>query len=381
MNSKYSESFNLLLKDESFLTFLKCQVQGVFNNYNCNHYLSSDNICFTCIKEFIQKCQFKDYFEHLYNWFKHVNFQQKNRKQNQFNSFDKDFHNHNHHNIYFHPKKIIKCFKTITNHLTQDEASYFCSPWLDGMYVNPMYEKTIYTIFKTLCEQEYFETLQWLYECTESCLRLTKNEQYLIFMALYLQKPHKNSKTPQILKWLLSLKGFQDIDVHGHGEDAFYTACLNGNIEIIEILLKLEGNQRINVHIHDDAVLRNACDKGHIDLVKLLLNLTGDRYFDVHACKEAAFRWACNSGHLEIIKLLLELKGDRRVDTHANNDQAFEWACDAGHIEVAKLLLNLEEDRRFDINSKLNPDRWISDTLMNAHSNKRLDIVELLESL
>ena len=294
-----------ILTDETFLLFLKHQVKGVFDNLFCIH--NSDyNNCLVCVREFIEHSQYKNYFESLYYWFKKVNSDQLNKNETlQIND----------HQIYiFYPVDVIKCFKFIYTCLTFEQASYFCSPWLDGFFIpnfNSCNHIRLYDIFKGLCEYGYYETLQWL----------------------------------------ISLPIFDKIDVHTNDEEAFRYACEKGHINVVNLLLKLEGNQRIDVHAIDECAFRWACHRNHIHIINLLLNLKGDRYIDVHTKNEKAFLWACLHGKIEIVKLLLKLEGDRKINVNILNESAFMYACGGGHIEIVKLLLELEGNQKFNIHN------------------------------
>ena len=362
MNLRYSKDFDVLIKDELFLSFLKYQIQGVFNHFYCDH-VSLNKVCFSCTGDFIKKSEFKNTFEKLYHWFKESKFQPHyNNQKNYFNSFTKvtkqkkqklahDIDPNDTNPINFYPQDIFECFDSIVTHLTSDEVKYFCSPWLDGMcvtYHNIDHDVvTIRIIFGSLCIEGHLETLQWFYKSIEPYFKLTKYEQRQIFSGVCNQKPQKNINSHEILSWLFSLKIFEQLDVHLNNEHAFRTVCLHNNTAALKFLLNLKGDQEIDVHVQEEDAFRNACELGHSNVVEMLLDLKGPREVNVHIKNEYAFRYACYRGHIEIVRILLNLKGTREINVHADNDGVFFDACRDENIELLMLLLDLEGNRKF----------------------------------
>ena len=178
-----------IYNNNSFFLFLKHQVKGVFDNdWQCNHQTSSD-VCTVCVSEFIDHSNYKEYINKLYNWFKEVNIQQStNCDINELDLIKE----------YFSPNDVINCFISIHNYLTLEQVSYFCSPWLDGIYfVKKTIESqtTIITeliIFETLCLQGHLETLKWLYKYIEPFFIDNQHHQQLLFNKLCKQNPQEN---------------------------------------------------------------------------------------------------------------------------------------------------------------------------------------------
>ena len=353
----------LLTKDKPFLFFLKHQVKGVFDNDCICYHNSSSNQCIECTGEIIKHSKYKEYFNKLYNWFKELNFE---------NSHD-----------------IVKYFKSIHNYLTSEQVSYFCSPWLDGVYsvFDTIENKSntsntsntsitsIFDVFESLCLKGKLETLKWLYNYVEESFINNTRQQPLLYK-LCIQNSPENTNAYEILSWLFSLKIFNQVDVHAGYELAFRRACEHGNIEVVKFLLNLSDDRRIDVHtkgninfeiqvgdelafknvesdirIGDELAFRNACYYGHIEVVKLLLNLKGDREINVHAHDNGALKSACIRGHLNIVKLLLNLSNDKKINVHFNDEDAFITACCNGHVDIVEFLLNLPNDRRINVHA------------------------------
>ena len=382
-----------LLNDETFLSFLKYQIKGVFeNNLFCDYNLHSID-CLFCTKNFIKHSEFHKYFENLYDWFKQENFKPCCGDDNKYL-------------YHFFPSNIIECFKSIYKYLTPEQAFYFCSPWLDGMFVLRDKSTTSFDILNLLCLQGYFETLQWI--CKEPNITLNISDQQNLFINLCKYKLKGNKNISNILSWLYLLnnnsnpninhnsnpnsnpnsnhnstnnhdildykKGFQyacssgqleviqwlselqndqKIDIIACGEEAFKTACSNGQLEVIQWLLKLEGEKEINVHHGNDISFILACQNGQLEVVKYLLNLEKDRLIDFRTINYSGFLAACQYGHLEMVKLFLSLSGDRTINVHVGNESGFCLACRYGHLELIKLFLSLSGDR-FIENDSLN---------------------------
>ena len=408
-----SECFNILIKDKLFLSFLKHQVQGVFDNFDCNHHdLSPDTICFICIKNFITTSSYKDYFEGLYNWFKQVNFQlcirdqyfyfnscnNKNDNKNDSNSnqindnkndsnsnqINDDKNDSNSNNNTFYPQDIFECFETICYHLKPNEARYFCSSWLDGMYSEQIgmlsgYNITILDIFTNLCVEEHFETLKWFYQGIKPYFRLSRSEQQRLFNNIYHQKTKKNTKIHEILSWLFSIKIFNQLNVHDKNEEAFSVACSKGNLELIKWLLNYKNSNQINtyngvnVHANNESAFRLACDYGQTEVVELLLSLEGQREIDINVLQEDGFKSACYGRHIEIIRLLLNLKGKRRVNVHINEESIFQYVCSKGNIQIAQLLFDYLETHQEFISMET-----YEIIFLKACENEYVDFIQLL---
>ena len=392
-----SETFNILLNNKSYLSFLINQVQGVFNHFECNH-LSLLSSCPECVQEFMKFSKFKPYIKNLYNWFKQENFQI-------FNDIDSSL---------FYPTDIIHCFQSIHDYLKDNNScTYFCSPWLYGVYdvVNNLDNldnlDNVITIFESLCTQGHFETLKWFYKIVKTEITLQKCDQERIFIKACQQK---KPTTPLILSWLLSLELFDHRNLYFTTNEAFITACKDNNFEVItflltlkgdltirsltvghalldvcdndvynnkqlkivQLLLELKGDQKIFNHVipcalkkacekghvevvrflllfHDYSfkeAFHLACKKGHVEVVRLLLSLEGDQRINNYTVIKNALESACYFKHEKIVRLFLELKGDQRVNQDITNGVVFTYSCSYGFLDVVKLLLDLEEDRK-----------------------------------
>ena len=371
MSDLPQSNYSKLLKDHYFLLFLKHHIKGVFDNFFCNH--NQDSLtCFYCIKEFIGYSQYKDYFEKLYNWFK--------QNYNHNDSSSKIVETNDHHDFYFHPVDIIKCFKSIHDYLTPEQASYFCSLWLDGMFITLNSNPTTTTnvnltlIFETLCLNGHLETLQWLYKCKEQTINLNINQDRL-FMNICKKSPQITTKTLEILCWLLSLKIFDQLDVHVNHNYAFRAACFRGSVDLVNFLLDLEGKRRINIHTENEIAFKLACAHGHLELVKFLLKLEGDRRIDVCIDNNESFQLACYYKNLDVVKHLLELEGDRRINVYTDDQRVLKMACEHGHLEVVNFLLSLEGDRKMNIYANN------EEVFQLANNNGHSDIIKLLLKL
>lgn len=375
-NNNKSFSYSILTKDKLFLTFLTCQVKGVFNNTDlfCNHYNQEknkkqnnlqNNKCIYCLRTFIKHSEFKEYFKKLYNWFKHSNF-----------DIDKNTE------IYF---ETIHCY------LNPKEISYFCSEWLDDIYMTNEIQWPILSIFEKLCFKGHFETLQWYYKCEEQNLLVTNNriKQYNFFI-LACQRENNINKN-EILDWLLSLKIFENFDIHLYNDSIFHLTFENRNIEVVKYLLNLKGEYRISKKNIEEA-FRFSCVYPFTEAVELLLKLEGDRYINVHDDNEWAFRNACKEGHFNVVTLLLDLKGNRMIDVHAENDDAFISACKydprySGNKEVIRLLLELKGDRIINLYNIENErafrefcqhdDEYMNKLLLKLSEEKRIPVLLL----
>jgi hypothetical protein len=138
-----------------------------------------------------------------------------------------------------------------------------------------------------------------------------------------------------------------------------YTACRNGDLEIVRLLLPYS-----NPSIFGQAPLRVACSKGHTPVVQLLLTdprvdpsaecqeaiivasqegredlielLLNDPRVDPSAQKQIALRHASYFGFDKIVRRLMN---DPRVDPSVCNQDALRWARRRGHDRVVQVLL------------------------------------------
>ena len=348
-----TKTFNCLLTNKSFISFLIHQVQGVFKNFNCNHL--SPPPCHQCVQEFIKHSEFKHYFKNLYDWFMKENFQsvKYNLKYsdslNSFDLFDQE-EKHLLNNIYFYPKNILYCFKSIHYYLKKEGFNYFCSPWLDSLNNNNYKPSNIFIIFKSLCEYGHLETLKWLYNYKkQNNIVFNKHQRQEIFNTICQQNPNQNTKTPQILLWLFTLEFFKKNDILPIKDEGFSKACQNGNIELIKLLLELTKDQKIKQDTINELGFWMAYAFGHIEVIRFLLRLEGDRQVHKNTINGKVFKMACSQSqcvNLEVVKLLLEVEDDRRISGYTINEEAFRTACEKGNLELIRLLLKLEKDRK-----------------------------------
>lgn len=401
-----SECFNILIKDELFLSFLKHQIQGVFNNFDCDH-IGSDDICLQCVIDFIKGSEFKNYFEGLYNWFKEVNFQpcirneyfyfnSYNRASNQINNHiendqvKNDQRNINWSDVSFYPQDIFKCFNLLCYYLKSNEARYFCSSWLDGILSQYKFyftndkkylencDITLFDIFKQLCVEEHFETLQWFYWGIRPYFRLSKTEQQQIFYNMYYRQTKKNTKIHEILSWLFSLKIFDKVDGHHKYGEAFDAACTFGNLELIKWLLNLKDKNEINVHAGHESGFRRACQNGHTEVVKLLLNLKGQRQININTVKEDGFKLTCKNRHIEVVNLLFNYLDKHQDFVSLETFQIiFTQTCKDGYIEIIQILLKHSYNQKKYNILKLKRIHEIG--LIIAKSRNKIELIRILE--
>jgi len=121
--------------------------------------------------------------------------------------------------------------------------------------------------------------------------------------------------------------------------EQFFSACWNGNTEVVRNLLENDPHLVFDSP-QDVALFRIACENGHTEIVKLLLN---DERIDVNHididCYWTVFHIVCHKGYIEIVKLLLN---DKRVEINEVEEfgrTPFSLACE-GQIEVVELLLS-----------------------------------------
>lgn len=339
MNSNNSD-ISIILKNESFLYFLKFQVKGFIEDIVCSHSLSGD-VCLLCIKKFIEGSDHKTSFIHLYDWFN----QTKKKPQKYEHYFNHLYswmnpvkYYQQNHNV-FNPVDIVNCFESIYNYLSLYEASYFKSSWLEGMFSIET-PTTLPDTFSILCSKGHLDTLKWLYECEEQNIKLTDSEQKKIFMNICKQKNFTNT---EILEWLLSLKIFNRFNINIDGSLIFQTACEYNNIEVVKFLLGLDGyNRKINIHANNERAFYLACSFGSVELVQLLLELEGENSINVHVNNENAFLGACYNKNIGVIRLLLGLRGDQKINARVLDHRALRYAYRVNHTEVVKLLSETE---------------------------------------
>lgn len=335
--------FISLLTDKNFLSYLKFQVRGVFNNHdiNCIHSLIEEKnaslnnfnyyskMCFTCLQIFILGSEFKQYFKKLYKLFKQVSIIPQDDIQTGFlfcPLLSKDM------NKFI--KSILKC------PLSQEEVSYFCSPWLDGLFADRFLiyssESTISSaFFKILCLKGHLETLKWFCKCNDDLT--IKRSKGFSFSAI--QKGFKFACMNghlDILKILLSKKiQTKTIQV------GFKYACENGHPDVVNFLLGIEESQKVDYKNIQYGFI-DACRKNQKDVVDFLLKLNNNQKIDQKTI-QTGFRKACIFSNLEILECLIKLKKDQEVlqDTIRYN-LSYTYKRD----KVISLLLNINEYRK-----------------------------------
>ena len=322
MDPEYDDRCNTLLKDENFLTFLKHQVKGVFENFDCDH-SPQTHVCFLCITKFFKGSEFKDYFFDLYEWFKESKFKLHNLQSG----------------LSFYPDNLIDCIQINWRYIIVKESQYFCSSWLDGIVqCDDLYDS--YSIFKSLCLNEHLETLQWFCRGFTPYFRLSKTEQQDIFMDICKQNPTKNNRTYDILSYLFSLYSFKELDVHVNNEEAFRWACANNHDTLVQFLLELTEDQKIDIKIENEYAFRISCNNGFVKIVKLLLKVKDDRKIINNHNFQYSLELACQNGHYEVVKLLLELDDERKISTEIKQGKCLKMAYENKHFKIMKLLLD-----------------------------------------
>ena len=238
----------------------------------------------------------------------------------------------------FHPLNIIDCFKSISKcSLTQEEVFCFDSPWLNGMFVDLSFNLsfnniTISSIFKELCFNGHFETLQWLYKCDDSCILFNKNEQEEFFIKMCKQ-PHDT--IPHILTWILLKKSFKGFNIHLFNDYPFIMACTHGCILVVKWFLDLNKYNRIMSETFQDGFIW-VCRNGYINIIKLLLSYDEDLQIN-ESTIQSGFELACDNNHFDLINLLMGLEGNRKVGWDAIQ-YGLQEAQDNNNTELLKLL-------------------------------------------
>jgi len=162
--------------------------------------------------------------------------------------------------------------------------------------------------FTYACIEGKLDVAKWLLEI-DSEKTLSSIDTFNTFVHLCKYKKYYNIHDDihfdplPILKWLLEIK--PDINISVNNEQAFYTACYHGSIEVAKWLLEIKPN--INISINNDYIFRECCNG-------IESNYT-------------------------TIKWLLEIKPD--INIEANNHNAFKNACEYDAIEIANFLISL----------------------------------------
>ena len=158
-------------------------------------------------------------------------------------------------------------------------------------------------------------------------------------------------------------------------QNRFYTACKDGDANIVQQLLAAKNDkneQRIDPNLADEesrSPFWIACREGHNQVVDLLLAATNDKneqHIDANlANKNGAtpLYIACHNGHDKVVQQLLAAKNDKNEQRiHANLAQKdgatpLLIACQNGHEKVVQQLLaakNNKNEQRIDANLAAN---------------------------
>lgn len=137
-----------------------------------------------------------------------------------------------------------------------------------------------------------------------------------------------------------------------HIDRAFFSACQNGSLDIIQYLFKSPDLYcQPNVYFDNSQGLLYACASGNLDLVKFLvspnsINAPIENSFD----KISLLDVACTHGHFEIVRYLLTdaqlIKSKKNANIHFNNDMALRCACKSispNALGIVKYLLTSPE--------------------------------------
>jgi ankyrin repeat protein len=184
--------------------------------------------------------------------------------------------------------------------------------------------------------------------------KIGSQKQPLLHILITSKKINSKNK-PEILKYLLSIKGIQMNSRDRRGETPLHRAFKSGSIDIINILLNTNG---VDVNVQDNkgkAVL-------HISRVKFLPILLKLEDIDVNIKDidgNTPLHLAINKGSQPIIKILMDksLKGNDININEENNEgmTPLHLSVIKGNANIIRLLLN---DENIDIN--------VQDTVLNT---------------
>lgn len=120
-------------------------------------------------------------------------------------------------------------------------------------------------------------------------------------------------------------------------DNAFVTACHNGNLLVAQWLFKyIDPNTIIDINIYIDInrVFSYTCVNGHLHVAQWLLEIKPSIVNSIWY--DNAFRYACGNGHLLLAQFLVKIKPSIINSIYYND--AFKWACLNDHLLIGQWL-------------------------------------------
>lgn len=231
-------------------------------------------------------------------------------------------------------------------------------------------DKSDQTPFNIACKYEKFEIVEFLISKNNE-LNLNVNIKDAGKALLYIACTHGNLDA---MKFYIA----QGISVHSKYSHKTTTllsiACKFNHFEIVKFLI--ENNVDINcMDCDSNTPLYTACKEGNLEIVQLLL----PKYHNLNSCLNAKNRFnntalhlSCESGNIDLVQFLF--------DNGANIDQDESWtplhsACVNGSVEIVKLLIEKYQNLGISIDIKAD---FGHTPLFHACRNGFLEIIELL---
>ncbi|AIF81796.1 ankyrin repeat-containing protein [endosymbiont of Acanthamoeba sp. UWC8] len=194
----------------------------------------------------------------------------------------------------------------------------------------------------------------------------------------------------EVVNHLLSLtsKEFQEEMIYSHGNFAFIAACVCGNKEIVQLLLDLTPDQTKReemIHAHDNRGFIGACASGNKEIVQLLLDITPDqtkREVMIHAQEDLMFIEAVRYNHIEIVELLLESTPDQNKKEEmiqAWGNQVFLANAQSGNAKIFDLILeHVSDNKRDEILSHAKTDLVLTTAANHGYTKLLNKLLELI---
>ena len=144
------------------------------------------------------------------------------------------------------------------------------------------------------------------------------------------------------MKWLIGLEPkYGKIDIHQNDDIIYRIACAKNYKKVLFLLYKLKDTHGLfDIHAcYEDAFL-SACMNGNFDLIIWLwdLSLRINDKINLRINNDMSFKLACEYGWLLIVEWLLLTESN--IDIHANDDEAIKGAFRNKHMHVVEWLCN-----------------------------------------
>jgi ankyrin repeat protein len=143
----------------------------------------------------------------------------------------------------------------------------------------------------------------------------------------------------------LSYRGFRYVIERQCTENAFISACLSGNIDVVTLLLNTGADLTNITYIQ---AFRDVCRLGYSDIAELLIRC-GLTPADMRSFNNSSFQDACANGHCGIVKIFLNLNVGLK-DITADNNNALSLACKNKHIDIVNMILDYPPVKRHTLN-------------------------------